>query len=61
MFFYGYHYYIKKHDIIDDIPNIFFDDDKDEVILGDDSATREGFVVGDDFITTGHKIQDILE
>ena len=42
MFFYSHRCCMKKHDITNDIPNIPFDNDKDEVVLGDDFAAGDG-------------------
>ena len=42
MFFYSHCCCMKKHDITNNIPNIPFDNDKDEVVLGDDFAVRDG-------------------
>lgn len=57
MFFYGYHYYMKKHAIIDDIPNIP-SDDEDETMLGEEVEQGEGAeqgessTMGEDFVAT---------
>ena len=42
MFFYNHRCGMKKHDITNDIPNIPVDNDKDEVVLGDDFAAGDG-------------------
>lgn len=57
MFFYGYHYCMKKHAITDDIPNIPFDDE-DETMLGEKAEQGEGAkqseisTMGEDFAAT---------
>ncbi|WKA06515.1 hypothetical protein VitviT2T_024411 [Vitis vinifera] len=52
MFFYNHRCCMKKHDITNDIPNIPFDNDKDEVVLGDN------FAVGDGSTVDGYGAQD---
>lgn len=46
MFFYNYHCYMKKHGIIDDIPSIMSDDEK-EVVLSKEAGQSDSSTLGE--------------
>lgn len=54
MFFYGYRCYMEKHDITNNILNIPFNDDEDDIVLGNGSTTRDDSAVVDESTTDDH-------
>lgn len=48
---------MKKHDIIDDILSIPFDDEN-EVVLGDGVVQRDRLAKGEGFATVHNEVQD---
>ncbi|KAL6333891.1 hypothetical protein AAG906_039301 [Vitis piasezkii] len=57
MFFYGYHYCMKKYGIIDDIPNIP-SNEENETELVEGVGQGDNLRVRDESTTTGHEDQD---
>lgn len=53
MFFYDYRCYMRKHGIIDDIPNIPLDEEN-ETILGEKIVQGDNLVVENKSTTIGH-------
>lgn len=59
MSFYSYRCYMKKHDIIDDIPSIPTNKE-DEAILGEGAKLGDDSIVGDRSIVAGHNDMDAI-